>query len=159
MYRNRRDIGSQDLSNFPPTYFIELPKYVEEGNESLVVQIKSQYNNKYAEIGFDEFFYASEETPATGKIFSFILLPNNEILIRMHGSRFLTVNENGHLVVDFRNEYPDVFRLDRMENQIYSILAPNGKYLKLREEDNRLVADEENMSEKTGFKFRIVQYY
>ncbi|SCH43007.1 MULTISPECIES: fascin domain-containing protein [unclassified Romboutsia] len=159
MYRNRRDIGTQDLSNLPPTYFIELPKNIEEGNESLIVQIKSQYNNKYVGIGFDEYFYASEENPTTGKIFSFILLPNNEILIRLHGSRFLTVNENGHLIVDFSNEYPDVFRLDRIEDQVYSILAPNGKYLKLRDEDNRLVADEYNMSEKTGFKFRIVQYY
>ena len=74
MNRNRRDIMPEDALSLPPTYFIDLPPFIEDGKELLIVQIKSESNNKYVEIGFDEFFYAIGENPLTGKIFSLSLI-------------------------------------------------------------------------------------
>lgn len=125
----------------------------------LVVQIKSEYNKRYVEIGFDAFFYASEETPLTSKIFSLILLPNNQVLIRLHGSSFLTVDEEGNLTIDLVNEVPKVFEIVSLGNGIYSIISPNGNYLGIRNEDDRLVAIEEEIKENTKFKFRLISYY
>ena len=56
MNRNRRDIMPEDVLSLPLTYFIDLPPFIEDGKELLIVQIKSESNNKYVEIGFDEFF-------------------------------------------------------------------------------------------------------
>ena len=159
MYRNRRDIGQYNPKNLPPTYFVDLPPYAEDGKDLLIVQMKSQQNNKYVEIGFNEFFYAVGDTPLTGKIFSFILLPNNKILIRLHGARFLTIDNNGYLVVDLTNKEPSVFQLDKIDNSIYSIIAPNGKHIKVNQRDNRLIADEDTKSNETAFKFRLISYY
>ena len=159
MNRNRRDIMPEDALSLPPTYFIDLPPFIEDGKELLIVQIKSESNNKYVEIGFDEFFYAIGENPLTGKIFSFILLEDNNILIRLHGSRFLRIDEDGYLVVDVDNQGSATFRVDRVENMLYSLRAPNGKYIRVRSEDSRLIADEDVMNESTTFKFRLVKYY
>ena len=159
MNRNRRDIMPEGSLNLPPTYFIELPPFLEDGKELLIVQMKSVSNNKYVEIGFDEFFYAIGDTPLTGKIFSLILLEDNNILIRLHGSRFLRIDENGYLVVDVNNQGPGTFKVDRVDNMLYSLKAPNGKYIRVRSEDNILVADEDVMNESTTFKFRLINYY
>lgn len=159
MNRNRRDIMPEESLNLPPTYFIELPQFSEDGKELLIVQIKSASNNKYVEIGFNEFFYAIGDTPLTGKIFSFILLEDNNILIRLHGSRFLRIDENGYLVVDVDNQGPATFKIDRVDNRLYSLKAPNGKYIRVRPEDSILIADEDVMNESTTFKFRLIKYY
>lgn len=159
MNRNRRDIMPENTLSLPPTYFIDLLPFIEYGKELLIVQIKSASNNKYVEIGFDEFFYAIGDNPLTGKIFSFILLEDNNILIRLHGSRFLRIDEDGYLVVDVDNQEPATFRVDRVENMLYSLRAPNGKYIRVRSEDSRLIADEDIINESTTFKFRLVKYY
>ncbi|MBC5995431.1 hypothetical protein EAI30_06830 [Romboutsia ilealis] len=159
MNRNRRDIMPEDTLNLPPTYFIELPPFLEDGKELLIVQIKSASNKKFVEIGFDEFFYAIGDTPLTGKIFSIILLEDNNILIRLHGSRFLRINKDGYLVVDIDNQGPSTFKVDRVENMLYSLKAPNGKYIRVRSEDSVLIADEDVMNESTTFKFRLIKYY
>lgn len=159
MNRNRRDIALENKLSLPPTYFLDLPPFTEDGKDLLVVQMKSELNGKYVEIGFNEFFYAIGNTPLTGKIFSFILLPDNKILIRLHGARFLTVDEEGYLVVDISNKEPSIFKIDKIENKLYSIKSPNGKYIKVRKEDNILIANEDKISEKTIFKFRLISYY
>ena len=144
MYRNRNDIYQSNGNSEP----LDL----------LVVQIKSDFNNNYVEIGWNSLFYATASSYLDGKVLSFILLPDNQIYIRIHGSRFLTVDDDGSLTIDFTNNYPSIFKLDRIDNMKYSILAPNGKYIGIGD-DGRIIANKDTKSEDTVFKFRLVNYY
>ncbi len=144
MNRNRNDIY-QSNGNIEPL-------------DLLVVQIKSDLNNNYVQIGWNSLFYATASSYLDGKILSFILLPNNQIYIRIHGGRFLTVDDDGDFTIDFTNNQPSIFKLDRIDNMKYAILAQNGKYIGIGD-DGRLIANVDNKSEETAFKFRIVNYY
>jgi hypothetical protein len=144
MSRNINDIYNYDSNS--------------QSYDLLVVQIKSDLNNNYVQIGWNNFFYATASSYLDGKILSFILLPNNQIYIRIHGGRFLTVDNYGNLTIDFSGNVPSIFKLDKIDNMKYSILAPNGKYIGIGDY-GRLIANQDDKAEDTVFKFRLVKYY
>ena len=80
-------------------------------------------------------------------------------MLRIHGGRFLRIDKNGFLVVDTNNEGASVFTLEEVDGVEYALLAPNGSYLRVRESDNRLVADVQEIDEYAAFKFRTITYY
>ena len=65
MSRNINDIYNYDSNS--------------QSYDLLVVQIKSDLNNNYVQIGWNNFFYATASSYLDGKILSFILLPKNQL--------------------------------------------------------------------------------
>ncbi|RDY27011.1 hypothetical protein CHL78_011115 [Romboutsia weinsteinii] len=157
MNRNRKMMMDETLPKTP--VFPDTTQIMDEKIDSLVVQIKSLYNNKYVEIGLDEFFYAITENPMTAKIFSLIILEDNNVMIRLHGARFLRVDQNGNLTVDLFNQGAAIFKLQEVDESSYAILAPNGSFIGVRDSDSRLVANQSNPNSSTVFKFRKVYHY
>ena len=148
----------EDNINNQQSEDMNIQNYKNTVYNAYVVQIKSVYNNNFVEIGFDDFFYATGNQ-STGKIFMLILLEDNNIMLRIHGGRFLRIDKNGFLVVDTNNEGASVFTLEEVDGVEYALLAPNGSYLRVRESDNRLVADVQEIDEYAAFKFRTITYY
>ena len=83
----------EDNINNQQSEDMNIQNYKNTVYNAYVVQIKSVYNNNFVEIGFDDFFYATG-SQSTGKIFMLILLEDNNIMLRIHGGRFLRIDKN-----------------------------------------------------------------
>lgn len=157
MNRNRK-ITMDETSPKTPV-FPDTTQIMEDKIDLFVVQIKSVYNNKYVEIGLDEFFYAITDNPMTAKIFSLILFEENNVMIRLHGARFLKVDDSGNVTIDLFNKGAAIFKLYKVDDSSYALLAPNDNFVSVRDSDSRLVADQSDPNSSTVFKFREIYHY
>ncbi|WP_455538753.1 fascin domain-containing protein [Terrisporobacter sp.] len=126
-----------------------------EANYSLV-KIKSVFNNSFVILGYNNILYAMGGSVNEGVTFRLIPVNSYQVKLRVDGGRFVRVNDNNLLVADTNNNNAAIFNQSESGDMEYSLMAPNGYYVRVRDRDNALVARAENAGPRTKFKFRRV---
>ena len=73
------------------------------------------------------------------------------------GRNFIRVDNRDFLVADTDRKGATKFKMYKIADKEYVLQAPNGYYVRVRDNDKRLVARAENPGNRTRFKFRKVK--
>lgn len=126
------------------------------GQEIPKVKIKSLFSNAFIIVGYDEVLYAVGAIPQQGETFRIIPINNYQVKLRIVGGAFVRIDYNGTLVADANRNNATIFNMFRTGYMEFSLMAPQGKYVNVRQRDNMLVARSEYAGPRTRFKFRRV---
>ncbi|WP_195938065.1 hypothetical protein [Romboutsia sp. 1001713B170131_170501_G6] len=127
----------------------------DDDNERSRVKIKSVFEDKFVVIGRDVFLYAAAESANRGDTFR-IIIDGNKAKIREAGGSFVRVDNRDFLIADTDRRGATEFTIYRTGDREYVLRAPNGYFVRVRENDNRLVARAVSAGSRTRFRFRRV---
>lgn len=145
------------MEEFIKYYFPQNPDKQEEDNNKLKVNIKSIVEDEFVVVGDDDYLYATGRRVNQNGIFRIIMLDDNEVKIRQAGGDFIRVDNRDFLVADTDRKGATKFKMYKIDEKEYVLKAPNGYYVRVRDNDKRLVARAENPGKRTRFKFREVK--
>lgn len=120
------------------------------------VKIKSLFSNAFVIVGYDGVLYAVGTIAQQGETFKIIPINNYQVKLRVVGGEFIRIDYNGTLVADSNKNNATIFNIFRTGYLEFSLMAPQGKYVDVRQRDNMLVARSEYAGPKSRFKFRNV---
>ncbi len=126
------------------------------GQDIPKVKIKSLFSNAFIIVGYDEVLYAVGAIPQQGETFRIIPINNYQVKLRIVGGQFVRIDYNGALVADANKNNATIFNIFRTGYMEFSLMAPQGKYVNVRQRDNMLIARSEYAGPRTRFKFRRV---
>lgn len=135
--------------NFPP-----IPSKPEDNN--MLITIKSVFVNKFIQVGVNSYLYARGEYFNDGTPFIMILLDRNQIKLRAQSGEFIRLDDRGFLIADTDNKGASIFNVSSVNKGEYVLMAPNGYYVTVRDEDYMLIARAENEGSRNIFKFRKI---
>lgn len=118
------------------------------------VKIKSLFNNAFVILGYGNILYAVGTIAQQGETFKIIQINNYQVKLRVVGGQFVRIDDNGALVADSNRNNATIFNIFRTGFMEFSLMAPTGKYVAVRQRDSMLVARTEFATPKTRFKFR-----
>ncbi|MBC8632703.1 hypothetical protein H8697_13505 [[Eubacterium] tenue] len=150
----------QWMEDFIKHYFPQnpgKPQKPNEDNDKLKVNIKSIVEDEFVVVGDDDYLYATGRKVNQNGIFRIIMLDDNEVKIRQAGGDFIRVDNRDFLVADTDRKGATKFKMYKIADKEYVLQAPNGYYVRARDNDKRLVARAENPGNRTRFKFREVK--
>lgn len=139
---------------FPPEE--EPGPVIHPGQDIPKVKIKSLFSNAFIIVGYNNILYAVGVIPQQGETFKMIPINNYQVKLRVVGGQFIRIDYNGALVADANKNTATVFNIFRTGYMEFSLMAPQGKYVSVRQRDNMLVARAEYAGPRTRFKFRRV---
>lgn len=118
------------------------------------VKMKSLFSNAFIIVGYNDVLYAVAAIAQQGETFKIIPINNYQVKLRIVGGQFVRIDYNGALVADVNKNNATVFNILRTGYMEFSLIAPQGKYVNVRQRDNMLVAKSEYAGLKTKFKFK-----
>ncbi|WP_434797107.1 fascin domain-containing protein [Terrisporobacter vanillatitrophus] len=118
------------------------------------VKIKSLFSNAFIIVGYNDVLYAVAAIAQQGETFKIIPINNYQVKLRIVGGQFVRIDYNGALVADANKNNATIFNIFRTGYMEFSLMAPQGKYVNVRQRDSMLVAKSEYASPRTKFKFR-----
>lgn len=136
----------------PMPGFPQLPP----GNNQIFFNIKSVIENRFVVVGPNNRLYATEQRALNSQVFRMIMQNNNTVKLRLRGSSFIRLDRNDMLVADTNNQGATLFRVFQSGRDEYVLQAPNGRYVRVRDNDKVLIARADNPGPRTRFKFRSV---
>ncbi|MCC3865403.1 hypothetical protein K0040_14115 [Terrisporobacter petrolearius] len=143
---------SPSISQFPPV--TELETNIYPGLDIHKVKIKSLFSNAFVIVGYNEVLYAVATIAQQGETFKIIPINNYQVKLKIVGGQFVRIDYNGSLVADVNKNNATIFNILRTGYMKFSLIAPQGKYVNVRQSDNMLVAKSDYTSPKTKFKFK-----
>lgn len=157
--------GQNNKPQFPgPNQKPELPDFppaentnTEDEKQKFNIKIKSVYENEFVVSGNYYYLYATEDDANESDTFRLIILDDNIAKIRIKGGNFIRVDDKDFLVADTDNKGATKFKIYKTDEKEYVLKAPNGYFVRVRENDKRLVARAEQTGKRTRFKFRVVR--
>lgn len=118
------------------------------------VKIKSLFSNAFIIVGYDEVLYAVGAIAQQGETFKILPINNYQVKLRVVGGQFVRIDNNDTLVADANKDNATIFNIFRTGYLEFSLMAPQGKYVDVRQRDNMLVARSEYAGPRTRFRFR-----
>lgn len=141
--------------NMPP--FQNYPPFKpNKPDKEVKVKIKSVFEDEFVVVD-KGYLYATGEKVNKNGIFKLVFTDGNRVKIRLEGERFIRLDEKDFLVADTNKKGATKFLIYKENNREYSLKAPNGYFVRVREQDKRLVARAEKPGPRTKFKFRVVE--
>lgn len=140
------------ISPFPSE--AELETNIFPGLDIPKVKIKSLFSNAFVIVGYNDVLYAVATIAQQGETFKIIPINNYQVKLRIVGGQFVRIDYNGSLVADVNKNNATIFNISRTGYMEFSLIAPQGKYVNVRQRDNMLVAKSEYAGPKTKFKFK-----
>ncbi|MCC3867447.1 fascin domain-containing protein [Terrisporobacter mayombei] len=139
------------ISPFPPE--TESGAAISPGLDIPKVKMKSLFSNAFVIVGYNDVLYAVAAIAQQGETFKIIPINNYQVKLRIVGGQFVRINYNGTLVADVNKNNATIFNILRTGYMEFSLMAPQGKYVNVRQGDNMSVVKSEYASPKTKFKF------
>ena len=118
------------------------------------IKMKSLFSNAFIIVGYNDVLYAVAAIAQQGETFKIIPINHYQAKLRIVGGQFVRINYNGTLVADVNKNNATIFNILRTGYMEFSLMAPQGKYVNVRQRDNMLVAKSEYTGPKTKFKFK-----
>ncbi|WP_343343733.1 hypothetical protein [Terrisporobacter petrolearius] len=118
------------------------------------VKIKSLFSNAFVIVGYNDVLYAVATIAQQGETFKIIPINNYQVKLKIVGGQFVRIDYNGSLVADVNKNNATIFNILRTGYMEFSLIAPQGKYVNVRQSDNMLVAKSDYTGPKTKFKFK-----
>ncbi|HSQ87745.1 hypothetical protein [Romboutsia sp.] len=107
-------------------------------------------------VGEDKYLYATGEKVNKYGIFYLIMLDNNKVKIKQKDGDYIKLDNKNFLIANSSKSDATKFTLYKVDNKEYAIKAPNGYYVRVRDDDLKLAAKAEDIGKKTRFKFKAV---
>ena len=120
------------------------------------VKIKSVYADNMVVVGKDMYLYATGEKVNKYGIFYLIMLDNNKVKIKQKDGDYVKLDNKNFLIADASKSDATKFTLYKVDKKEYAMKAPNGYYVRVRDDDLKLAAKAEDIGKKTRFKFKAV---
>ena len=120
------------------------------------VKIKSVYTNTFIISGYKNILYAVGTNYNQGEVFRIIPVTSTHVILRVVGEGFIRINNQGTLIADTNRGNASRFIMFRQGSMIFTLLAPNGRFVEVRSRDNMLVAKGTYASARSLFRFRQV---
>ncbi len=120
------------------------------------VKIKSVYTNTFIISGYKNILYAVGTNYNQGEVFRIIPVTSTHVILRVVGEGFIRINNQGTLIADTNRGNASRFIMFRQGSMIFTLLAPNGRFVEVRSRDNMLVARGTYASARSLFRFRQV---
>lgn len=118
------------------------------------VKMKSLFSNAFIIVGYNDVLYAVATITQQGETFKIIPINNYQVKLRIVGGQFVRIDYNGALVADVNKNNATIFNILRTGYMEFSLMAPQGKYVNVKQRDNMLIAKSEYTGPKTKFKFK-----
>lgn len=118
------------------------------------VKIKSVYTNTFIISGYRDVLYAVGANYNQGEVFRIIPVTSTHVILRVVGEGFIRINNQGTLIADTNRDKASRFIMFRQGSMIFTLLAPNGKFVEVRSRDNMLVAKGTYANARSLFRFR-----
>ncbi|WP_373599087.1 fascin domain-containing protein [Paraclostridium bifermentans] len=130
--------------------------YCIRNKETIKVKIKSEYSEEFVVVEYDDYLYATGNKPNKNGVFILNISENGNVKIKLDGGDYIRLDNKNFLIADTDKEGATKFKVYKVDNKLYVLKAPNGYYVRVREDDKRLAAKAEGTGEKTRFKFKEV---
>lgn len=140
------------IPSFPPE--MEPGPVINPDKNIPKIKIKSLYSNAFVILGYGDILYAVATIAQQGETFKIIPINNYQVKLKVVGGQFVRIDYNGALVADVNKNNATIFNIYRTGYMEFSLMAPQGNYVNIRERDNMLVARGEYTGPRTRFKFR-----
>lgn len=120
------------------------------------VKIKSVYADEFVVVGRDGYLYATGDKGNKKGIFIININDNGKAKIKLEEGPYIRLDNKNFLIADTDKEGATKFDIYKTDDKEYVLKAPNGYYVRVREDDYKLAAKAEGTGEKTKFKFKEV---
>ena len=120
------------------------------------VKFKSVYTNTFIISGYRDVLYAVGANYNQGEVFRIIPVTSTHVILRVVGEGFIRINNQGTLIADTNRDKASRFIMFRQGSMIFTLLAPNGRFVEVRSRDNMLVAKGTYANARSLFRFRQV---
>ena len=121
------------------------------------VKIKSVYTDEFVVVGEGKYLYATGENSNKKGIFILTINENGNVKLMLENGSYIRLDNKNFLIADTDKEGATKFKAYKVDNKEYVLKAPNGYYVKVRDDDEKLAAKAEDTGQKTKFKFKEVE--